>query len=150
MHAVVAAHLGVLIRDHVGVNRPQRYQEQGTFWRFLALANEMAGELVSRSHMILVWQFSLTEDIMTKITNYEREVLKAIVASDFHDGNDPIDNWVWSFSGNPWEDTPESRRYAGVLVSLIRKGLAKQSGEGRDACVAITADGHKALEVQHG
>lgn len=80
------------------------------------------------------------------ITNNEREVLKAIVDSEFHDGHDPVGNWVWSFSANPWNDTADSRKFAGVLVSLIKKGLAQQSGDGKEACVTITAEGLKSIQ----
>lgn len=85
---------------------------------------------------------------MTKITATEREALQGIVDSDFHDGQDPVDNWVWSFSANPWNDTRESRKFAGALVSLIKKGLAKQDGEKDEACVAITQAGMEALKAQ--
>lgn len=78
---------------------------------------------------------------MTKITELELKVLNAIVDSDYQDCINVVNNWVWSWSANPWDGTPESRKFAAVLVSLIKKGLAKQDGEGRDACVCITEQG---------
>ena len=38
---------------------------------------------------------------MTNLTSGERATLQGIVDSEFHDGNDPVGNWVWSFSCNP-------------------------------------------------
>lgn len=82
-----------------------------------------------------------------KLTDNERMALQGIVDSDYHDGQHPVDNWVWSFSANPWNhDTKESRKFAGTLSSLLKKGLAKQDGEGKDACVTITQAGYDALQ----
>lgn len=78
------------------------------------------------------------------LTDNERQALQGIVDSEFHDGQDPIGNWVWSFSANPWIDSTESRKFAGTLSSLLKKGLAKQDGEGKEACVAITQAGYEA------
>lgn len=81
-----------------------------------------------------------------KITANEREVLKAILASDYIDGGEPVNNWVWSWSANPWYETSESKKFAGVLVSLMKKGLAQQTDSGRDACVCITQAGYDAIK----
>ncbi len=82
------------------------------------------------------------------ITPQEFYVLRAICDSDFHDGQNPVDNWVWSWSANPWDGTADSRKFAGVLVSLIKKGLAKQDGDGWEACVTITAEGFRVFSAE--
>lgn len=78
-----------------------------------------------------------------KVTATELEALQGIVDSYYHDGAEPLNNWVWSFSANPFKN---SRTFAGALSSLIKKGLAKQDGEGREACVCITQAGLDALK----
>lgn len=79
------------------------------------------------------------------ITDKERIVLQAIVNSNFQDGGDPVDNWVWSFSVTDACPLPATSM-GGVLTSLFNKGLAKGDGQvDRDACIAITAKGMEAL-----
>lgn len=80
------------------------------------------------------------------ITELELKVLKAITESDYQDSSNPVNNWVWSWSANPWDGTSESRKFSGVLVNLIKKGLAKQTDSGSDACVCITEQGFTALQ----
>ena len=63
-----------------------------------------------------------------KVTKFEIELLKAIVNSEFQDGQDPIGYPVWSFSCNPWEDE-KPRRVSGVMSSLNKKGLAKSQAD---------------------
>jgi hypothetical protein len=73
------------------------------------------------------------------ITVNERSLLIAIRDSDFQDGNDPVDNYVWVDCLDGWSDT---RKFPGTMSSLVKKGLAKSDG---DAC-AITQAGFDALE----
>ncbi len=85
---------------------------------------------------------------MTKTTELEREVLQAIIDSDFHDAQDPIGNWVWSWSCNPWMETADAKKFPGVVTSLIKKGLAKNDGnEGDEACLTITQEGWDAIKA---
>jgi hypothetical protein len=79
------------------------------------------------------------------VTDNELATLKGIVEADYHDGEHPVMNWVWSWSANPWEGTRDSRKFAGALSSLMKKGLADQSGAGKDACVTITQAGFDEL-----
>ena len=80
------------------------------------------------------------------LTANERAALQGIVDSNYHDGQHPVDNWVWSWSANPWiDDDTQRRKFAGTLTSLIKKGFAKQDGDGVGACVAITQSGYDAL-----
>jgi hypothetical protein len=72
------------------------------------------------------------------ITKLELEALEGIYNSDFRDGNNPVNCPVWSWSANPFGSKP---RFAGAVSSLVKKGLAKTSGQGEDACVAMTAAG---------
>jgi len=86
---------------------------------------------------------------MTKTTPLEMEALRGICASDYQDGQDPINNLVWTWSANPWEGTPDARRFSGVMSSLVKKGLAgTENGDKRkDDCVWITQAGFDALSA---
>ncbi len=85
---------------------------------------------------------------MAKTTELEREVLRGIIDSDFHDAQDPIGNWVWSWSCNPWMETEDAKKFSGVVTSLIKKGLAESDGgEGEDACLTITQAGWDAIKT---
>lgn len=79
-----------------------------------------------------------------KITAKEMEVLKAIVASDYQMRSNPVGEYVWSWSANPF-DSPRS--LGGVVASLSKKGLVTQSGDGEEACLAITQAGYDVLQA---
>jgi hypothetical protein len=84
---------------------------------------------------------------MTNITTLEAEGLQGICDSDFHDGADRVDNPVWTWSANPWSGTQGARLFSGVMSSLVKKGLAKSEGHGKDDCCRITQDGWDALQA---
>src|SRR4051794_2879079 len=68
----------------------------------------------------------------TNLTAKEREVIRRIAHSDYHDRlEDPV--WSWDPCGD--------RSSAAVLGSLIRKGHAGQQGTGRDATCWLTGAG---------
>jgi hypothetical protein len=76
------------------------------------------------------------------LTKTETEALEGIVGSDFHDGNHPVGNWVWSWSCNPFQS---KRQFSGAVSSLVKKGFVKANGAGEDACLSITQSGFDAL-----
>lgn len=81
---------------------------------------------------------------MVKLTQIEYQALQGIWASEFHDGGERVENWVWAWSANPF---PSPRTFSGAMSSLVKKGLAKSDGNsGNDACVCITAAGKVALD----
>jgi hypothetical protein len=82
---------------------------------------------------------------MTNLTKTETECLYGIFGSDFQDGRHPVNNWIWTWSGNTFSSP---RAYAGAVSSLVKKGLAQTDGQkGKDACVALTAEGWAALKA---
>lgn len=83
---------------------------------------------------------------MTNLTELETKGLEGIVNSDFHDGSDPVENPVWTWSANPF---PDARTFSGVMSSLVKKGYAKADNWGpvRDRCVSITKEGMEALKA---
>ncbi|MGE0698015.1 MAG: hypothetical protein AB7O57_02870 [Hyphomicrobiaceae bacterium] len=83
----------------------------------------------------------------TLLTKKEVAGLNGIVKSQFQDGGDPIGTHVWSWSANPFSS---ARTFSGVVASLVKKGMAKTSGTGEDATVAITEQGFSALTTARG
>jgi hypothetical protein len=77
------------------------------------------------------------------VTEKEANLLAAIVESDFHNGNDPIDNPVWR------DDVLDNLSDAAVLGSLIKKGLAGSDDvdKPRDACCWVTSLGMSVYEA---
>ena len=76
-------------------------------------------------------------------TENEVKLLLAIYNDDFQDcprGEGRIDNYVWSED----LDFPKAS-VAGTLSSLVKKGLAGQSGRGRDAGCCIRRAGFDLL-----
>lgn len=73
------------------------------------------------------------------ITVNERSVLLGILHSQYQDSHNIIGNYVWSWSANV---LPNPRSFGGVVASLVKKGLIKQSGWGVEACVALTSEGY--------
>jgi hypothetical protein len=60
------------------------------------------------------------------LTDGERSLLKAIRDSEYHDGRDPVDSYVWVDCLDDWSNT---RRLPGTMASLVKKGLARTNGE---------------------
>ncbi len=73
------------------------------------------------------------------VTDTEREVIENIINSEYMDvsGEDMV-NWaVWSFSA-----TNETKKLAGALGSLVKKGLCFcQNSEGDETC-GLTLEGY--------
>ena len=64
---------------------------------------------------------------MATLTTNEHKALQGIIDSDYRDGSNPIDCWVWSWSCNPFDS---ARTFGGVVASLVKKGMVRQCGEG--------------------
>jgi len=80
-----------------------------------------------------------------KATANELKALKLILESEFHDGNDPIGNWVWTdcVSG----DFGGTKSFSGTASQLQQKGWAKFDGKGREAVCCITQLGFEVLQA---
>lgn len=78
-----------------------------------------------------------TEELMTE---NERSLLIAIINSDFHDGQEPVGDYVWVDCLDGWSDT---KKFPGTMSSLVKKGFAKTDGE---AC-CITQAGFDAVRA---
>lgn len=82
---------------------------------------------------------------MTNLTKIQTECLYGIFCSDFQDRRHPVNNWIWTWSGNTFGNP---RTYSGAISSLVKKGLVQTDGQkGDDACVALTAEGWIALKA---
>lgn len=79
---------------------------------------------------------------MTITTTNELAFLRAIVASEYHDGNDVIGNPVWTDCIDGWS----RQRKGGTVSSLTRKGLIGTC----DDTVWITAAGLEATQLPAG
>jgi hypothetical protein len=80
---------------------------------------------------------------MTNLTTNQIKLLKAVITSYFHDGNHPVDNFVWST--DIASDMGVSGRAAGGIVAQAMKaGLVVVSGYGDEACIAVTQLGYDA------
>lgn len=81
---------------------------------------------------------------LPSVTEKELNLLRAIHDDEFQDGNDPVDNPIWT------DDVIDDHSGAAVLGSLIKKGLAGSDDHGmdsgrKDACCWITALGAEVL-----
>jgi hypothetical protein len=83
-----------------------------------------------------------------KITDNERHLLRAIRDSDFNQGCNPVNNWVWADCINDNLGTG----HGGVMASLVKKGLADHdyyndpgSQHSNDNTVCITRAGFDAI-----
>lgn len=83
---------------------------------------------------------------MANLTKMERDVLNAVVGSEFHDGNDPVDNFVW-FDCVSDDLSIKGKTLSGVVSSLVQKGFVRTQDEGREAVIAITRAGFEALSA---
>lgn len=73
------------------------------------------------------------------LTANEKLALRGIISSQFHDGNHPVGNPVWSHSCNLFD---KKRSFAGSTSSLVKKGLAVKQGKGEDATLTLTQLGY--------
>lgn len=73
------------------------------------------------------------------LTANEKLALRGIISSQYHDGNHPVGNPVWSHSCNLFD---KKRSFAGATSSLVKKGLATKAGKGEDATLTITQLGY--------
>jgi len=69
------------------------------------------------------------------ITALQADVLRAIVESDFHDGADPVGNWVWSDCLYP--KIAKGKQIGAVMSMLVQRGLARTDA----TCCCITQEG---------
>lgn len=77
------------------------------------------------------------------VTELELKGLEGICNSDYHDGAVRINNPVWTWSANPFNNLPT---FSGIMSSLVKKGLAGADGNTKDACVWITKVGMDVLK----
>jgi hypothetical protein len=94
-------------------------------------------------------QMTPAQKAANSVTEKEQLALKGIINSDFQNGGDPVGHYVWSWSANPFP-TQQLKSFGGVVASLEKKGLVKQTDTGEDACVAITQLGMDAYKLLTG
>lgn len=82
---------------------------------------------------------------MAKLTKNEKTLLFAIKNSEFHDGQNPLNNAVWTDC--VCECFNNTKTASGTMSSLVKKGLAESQGKGRDAVCWITQAGLDALDA---
>ena len=73
------------------------------------------------------------------VTDLEKEVIENIISSEYMDADDEkMINWgVWSFTV-----TNETKRLAGALGSLVKKGLCFVEDEDSDPACGLTEQGY--------
>ncbi len=77
---------------------------------------------------------------MMILNDEQKRVLQQIVKSDFHDGRDPVNSQVWSWS------CLNNRSDNAIFGQLLAKGLVGSDGaKGDDHCIWITQAGVDAL-----
>jgi hypothetical protein len=79
---------------------------------------------------------------MTRIlplTEHEVTVLKAMYASEYHDGG--ARPWVWTFSVAEGAGFANRRTLSGTVASLVKKGLIAADGAGDEASLVMTSLG---------
>jgi hypothetical protein len=81
---------------------------------------------------------------MINLTENEIKVIAAIINSDYQDDNNPVNNPVWSFSCNPFEN---KKTLSGVVASLSKKGLVNSGGTGQNACITLLQAGMDAYNL---
>lgn len=80
---------------------------------------------------------------MTTLTSKELKALKGIIGSEYHDGQHPVGNPVWSWSCNPFDSL---RTFSGAVSSLCKKGLVKADGYSKNSCLTLTQAGFDAAQ----
>jgi hypothetical protein len=87
---------------------------------------------------------------MTNLTNLELEVLRALVDNDFMDGctgADMVGKELWSDCIYQNTSIVTNVQLPGVVSSLVKKGLVKCAGSGRNSTLWLTAEGVAAWEA---
>ncbi len=85
-----------------------------------------------------------------RITELERKLLRNIAENEYAPLNggapEKYDDTgaVWSNSLECGPESIKKQQVAGVVSSLLRKGLVHQEGAGRDATVSLTREGFQA------
>lgn len=76
------------------------------------------------------------------LTAKEFQALQGVLDSEFHDGANPINNPVWVWSANNF-DNPRS--FPGVVSALVKKGYVKVfNRRTKEAVIQITESGFAA------
>lgn len=71
------------------------------------------------------------------VTELERDVLAGIYASEYSDG--PLaEPWSWSIRAK----VATKAQIPGVVASLVKKGLVRSNGMGKEASVGVTERGY--------
>jgi hypothetical protein len=78
-----------------------------------------------------------------KLTEKETKVLNLILNSEYHDGSNPINNWIWTDCVSDAFDGTKS--FSGITSQLQQKELANFSGKGKDAVCCITQKGYDSI-----
>lgn len=78
-----------------------------------------------------------------KLTILEIQGLQGICDSEYHDGRNPVNDPVWSWSANPFTLLST---FSGVVSSLVKKGWAISCGGGDEATITITQAGYDVLQ----
>jgi hypothetical protein len=79
-----------------------------------------------------------------KITDKEYALMQAIVDNNEYGEKGCLDNYPWSWA------VCGDKASAGVLSSLVKKGLAHQNGKGNDAACGLTNAGKQAYIQKYG
>lgn len=74
------------------------------------------------------------------LTTNEKELLRAIITSEYQDSDEVVDNPIWVGS---WDTSIPKKSLPGVMASLQKKEYVKTDGE----VVAITRSGMTAYEA---
>ncbi len=84
------------------------------------------------------------EAVIVSITDKEFAVLGAVINSQYHDGNHPVGNHVWTAELADEDEVAGMTRHqvAGTLATLQTKGLVYTQGSGRDGTTCVTEDGY--------
>lgn len=82
-----------------------------------------------------------TEYTFATLTDNERIALRAILESEYQNGEsreDVVEHAVWTSYCNPFSS---KRTFSGVVASLVKKGLVKTGGSTADANYDAGCDG---------
>jgi hypothetical protein len=76
------------------------------------------------------------------VTAFEKTLLTSVKESEYHDGQDPVDNPVWA---DCVLDLIPTKSRGGVMSSLVKKGWVRFHDCGADSTVTLTAEGLRVL-----